>query len=189
MVLPTYGSPYLADTPLEFNIRETLQGLVGGEIHSIKPFTIHPMYLNDERWRIAQHLLNERDTKVYTNERGCGACNENMAEEEDSYDTVLQVNAEAFKKYVANELSMRVFDSCLLDGDDNLNDDYDFIESSGQLYMAKISPYKHRCDIYPENTSEEQVCANCKNPNPFGDLYCRDCYDFIDKGMEEMRMR
>ena len=36
-------------------------------------------------------------------------------------------------------------------------------------------------DIPSENRSENQVCNNCKKPNPFGDLLCNNCYKEIDK--------
>ena len=164
IVLPYSESPYLAKRKIfECHIQETLKNKMGGTPVFIRnnSIKIHPQFsLSDERWRIAELLLYQPDTRVYINKDVNYNSPRNYAivsRKKIYHDVILIVNIKAFKK-IANELSMRMLD---IDPYDNYMDDeelelngYDVLHS-GQIYMAKISEEESQICL-------EQKCINCK---------------------------
>jgi hypothetical protein len=79
--LPTYGRPYITAVVSQSARLKTLQKIVGGWIQPVEntAFTIHPMFLENPKWSLAQRLLYDKNTKVYVNDEGGYACVPNMA--------------------------------------------------------------------------------------------------------------
>jgi hypothetical protein len=79
--LPTYGRPYIAAVVKESTRLKSLQKAVGGYIEKVdrKSFIIHPMFLENPKWKIAERLLQDSNAKVYVNEEGAFKCVPNMA--------------------------------------------------------------------------------------------------------------
>ena len=87
LVLPTVGSPFLWKSKV-FNtankagkkvLESELRKVVRGGSQKIENGTmrIHPMFEN--RWKIAEALLKEKDVEIYGNENGMERCSPNMA--------------------------------------------------------------------------------------------------------------
>jgi hypothetical protein len=87
LVLPTVGSPYLwkskvFDTSNKVGkdvLASELRKVVRGGSQKIENTTmkIHPMFEN--RWKIADAILKEKDVEIYGNENGGNECSPNMA--------------------------------------------------------------------------------------------------------------
>jgi len=82
VVLPVEGSPYIEGSAQpDGGELETLQKIVGGRIESVSrlPWTIHPMFLGNKRWGIAEVMRKTKGVKMYVNEEGMYHCSPNMA--------------------------------------------------------------------------------------------------------------
>ena len=80
LVLPVEGSPYIEGCAQPDGGKlETLQKIVGGRIERVSPWTIHPMFLDNKRWSIAEVMRKTKGVKMYVNEKGMYHCSPNMA--------------------------------------------------------------------------------------------------------------